>query len=103
MEPRISMSGICAICGNKEQLIVGRAGIVCKACLAKAIGSVLDAQPTASSQLSADDRCMLCGERSVSRGEYAAFRHPYSICATCMKDGLDAAGGNGATFHVAKF
>lgn len=94
---------ICALCCNLDRLIVGRTGIVCKSCLAKAITSVLEAQASEMSQLSASDRCLLCGEVSVGRGDYAAVRGPYSICATCMKDGLDAASSDVNSFWVASF
>lgn len=99
----MSASLICAFCCADDRLIVGRTGIVCKRCLAKAITSVLETQSSEMSQLSASDRCLLCGEISVSRGDYAAVRMPYSICATCMKDGLDMASGDVDSFLVARF
>lgn len=99
----MSTSHVCALCGADDRLIVGRAGVVCRRCLAKAVTSILEAQASDPSKLSASDRCLLCGEMSVSRGDYAAVRAPYSICATCMKDGLDMAGDDVPTFRVASF
>src|SRR5688572_23990275 len=99
----MSMTRICAFCGTDGRLIVGRTGVICRECLAKAITSVLEAQASDLAQLSASDRCLLCGDTSVSRGDYAAVRRPYSICATCMKEGLDTASGDANTFWVASF
>lgn len=99
----MSVSILCALCGNHEQLIVGRAGVVCRLCLGKAISSVLGAKSSSPSELTASDRCLLCGETAVSRGDYAAVRRPYAICAACMKDGLDAAGDSDNAFWVSRF
>lgn len=99
----MNASSVCALCGVHEHLICGRTGIVCKSCLGKAISSILEARSSDSSRLTASDRCLLCGETAVSRGDYAAVRNPYSICASCMKDGLDASGSGGDSFLVAKF
>lgn len=99
----MSTSLVCALCCADDRLIVGRTGIVCKGCLAKAIASVLEARSSETLHLSASDRCLLCGETSVSRGDYAAIRRPYSICATCMKDGLDTTCSDVNSFWVARF
>lgn len=93
---------ICALCECRGDLIVGRTGVLCKSCLGKAVVSILDARTSDNSMISASDRCLLCGEPCVRGGDYAAVRRPYSICAKCMKDGLDAAGARDE-FLVASF
>lgn len=92
---------ICALCGTDRDLISNRAGVVCKRCIAEAITSVLLARTSEHSQFTASDRCLLCGDLAVRKGEYAAVRRPYAICAECMKDSLDDAGQG--TFLVAVF
>lgn len=92
---------VCALCGASEILIVGRRGVMCRACLAKAITSVLVTEVSEASKLTADNRCLLCGDIAVQKGAYAAVRMPYVVCAECMERGLEITGGD--SFLVARF
>lgn len=92
---------VCALCGTDGDLIMGRTGVACRRCIAEAITSVLVAKTSEYSRLTGGGRCLLCGDFAVQKGEYAAVRDPYAICAECMKDALDDAGQD--SFLVAAF